>query len=54
MEMGLRVLATRNVRSKPTPVSLFLLPVKQAGFFRWCLQERFRAFMPMTLMAMGK
>ena len=32
----------------------FLLPVRQANLFRWCLSEGFRAVMPMTLMAMGK
>jgi hypothetical protein len=32
----------------------FLLPVRQANLFRWCLTEGFRAVMPMTLMAMGK
>jgi len=32
----------------------FLLPVRQASFFRWCLSEGFRAVMPMTLMTMGK
>jgi len=35
------------------PLSL-LLPVRQASFFRWCLNQGFRAVMPMTLMAMGK
>jgi predicted N-acetyltransferase YhbS len=32
----------------------FLLPMRQASFFRWCLSEGLRAVMPMTLMAMGK
>jgi predicted N-acetyltransferase YhbS len=32
----------------------FLLPVRQATFYRWCLSQGFRAVMPMTLMAMGK
>ena len=32
----------------------FLLPVRQAKLFRWCLSEGFRAVIPMTLMAMGK
>jgi len=32
----------------------FLLPVRKASFFRWCLSQGFRAVMPMTLMAMGK
>jgi hypothetical protein len=34
------------------PVS-FLLPVRQAGLFRWCLGAGLRAVKPMTLMAMG-
>jgi len=32
----------------------FLLPVRQASFFRWCLSEGLRAVMPMTLMALGE
>ena len=32
----------------------FVLPVRQAKLFRWCLREGFRAVLPMTLMAMGK
>lgn len=32
----------------------FLLPVRQATLFRWCLSEGFRAVVPMTLMVMGK
>jgi hypothetical protein len=35
------------------PLSL-LLPVRQARLFRWCLDQGFRAVLPMTLMAMGK
>ena len=35
------------------PMSL-LLPVRQASLFRWCLDQGFRAVLPMTLMAMGK
>ncbi len=31
----------------------FLLPVRQAGIFRWCLSEGLRVIKPMTLMAMG-
>lgn len=37
----------------PEPLA-FLLPVRQANLFRWCLSEGFRAVTPMTLMAMGK
>jgi hypothetical protein len=32
----------------------FLLPVRQASFFRYCLNEGFRAILPMTLIAKGK
>lgn len=32
----------------------FLLPVRQAELFRWCLSEDFRAVKPMTLMTMGQ
>jgi hypothetical protein len=35
------------------PLSL-LLPLRQASLFRWCLDQGFRAVLPMTLMAMGK
>jgi GNAT superfamily N-acetyltransferase len=34
---------------------LFLLvPIRQASFFRWCLDETIRTVKPMTLMTMGK
>ena len=32
----------------------FLLPVRQAGFFRWCLNGGLRVVKPMTLMVKGK
>ena len=32
----------------------FLLPVRHASFFRWCLREGLRVVSPMTLMAMGE
>ncbi len=32
----------------------FLLPVRQASFFGWCLSEGLRAVMPMTMMTMGQ
>jgi len=35
------------------PVSL-LLPIRQAGLFRWCLGEGLRIVKPMTLMALGR
>lgn len=32
----------------------FLLPIRQAELFRWCLSQSLRVIKPMTLMAMGK
>jgi hypothetical protein len=32
----------------------FLLPIRQAGLFRWCLGEGMRIVKPMTLMTMGR
>jgi GNAT superfamily N-acetyltransferase len=32
----------------------FLLPVRQADFFRWCLREGLRVVKPMTLMTLGR
>ena len=32
----------------------FLLPTRQAGLFRWCLERGMRVVKPMTLMAMGE
>jgi GNAT superfamily N-acetyltransferase len=32
----------------------FLLPIRQAGLFRWCLDHGLRVVKPMTLMAMGE
>jgi hypothetical protein len=37
--------------AQPQPV-WFLLPTRQASFFRWCLREGLRVIKPMTLMAM--
>lgn len=33
---------------------MFLLPIRQAGLFRWCLEKGMRVVKPMTLMAMGE
>lgn len=38
--------------SDPEPIA-FLLPVRQANLFRWCLSEGLRVVKPMNLMAMG-
>ncbi len=32
----------------------FLMPVRQAGFFRWCLSEGLKVIKPLTLMARGE
>jgi predicted N-acetyltransferase YhbS len=37
----------------PEPIS-FLLPIRNASFFRWILSEGLRVNKPMTLMSMGK
>jgi predicted N-acetyltransferase YhbS len=37
----------------PEPLA-FLLPVRQADLFRWCLAEGLRVVKPMTLMTMGE
>lgn len=31
----------------------FLLPIRQAELFRWCLEQKLRVVMPMTLMSIG-
>lgn len=50
-DMKALLLAAGATNSEPLA---FLLPVRQARFFRYCLSEGFRAVLPMTLMAMGK
>jgi hypothetical protein len=32
----------------------FLLPIRQTGLFRWCLDSGLRAMKPMTLMTIGE
>ncbi|MBX7221010.1 MAG: GNAT family N-acetyltransferase [Blastocatellia bacterium] len=39
--------------SKACGMLSFVLPVRQAALFRWCLGHGMRAIKPMTLMAMG-
>jgi predicted N-acetyltransferase YhbS len=41
------------VAGRDEPVS-FLLPTRQAGFFRWCLASGLRVVKPMTLMSTGE
>jgi len=49
-DMKALLLGTAAMTSEPLS---FLLPVRRARLFRWCLSEDFRAVKPMTLMAMG-
>jgi predicted N-acetyltransferase YhbS len=50
---GMQGLILGVAAARPEPV-WFLLPTRQAGFFRWCLSEKLRVIKPMTLMAMGE
>jgi hypothetical protein len=50
-DMKALLLGAAAMNSEPLS---FLLPVRQARFFRWCLSEGFRAVMPAMLMTMGK
>jgi hypothetical protein len=49
-DMQLLILAAGAMSSEPLS---FLLPTRQASFFRWCLNEGLRAVKAMTLMTMG-
>ncbi len=48
----MRALLVGFAAARPEPV-WFLLPMRQANFFRWCLREGLRVIKPMTLMTMG-
>ncbi len=52
-EADMRALVAGAAAASPEAVS-FLLPVRQASLFRWCLAEGIRVVKPMTLMAMGE
>ena len=52
-EEDMRALILGAAAMSPEPVS-FLLPVRQASLFRWCLGEGLRVVKPMVLMAMGE
>ena len=52
-ENDMRLLISGAAAASPEPVT-FLLPVRQANLFRWCLGQRFRIVKPMTLMALGE
>jgi GNAT superfamily N-acetyltransferase len=50
-EDDMQALIAAAAAAGPEPVS-FLLPVRQAGLFRWCLQQGIQVVKPMTLMAL--
>jgi GNAT superfamily N-acetyltransferase len=52
-EGDLEALLCEGAGETGRPVS-FLLPIRQAGLFRWCLEAGLRIVKPMTLMAMGR
>jgi hypothetical protein len=49
-DMRALILGAASMSSEPLS---FLLPTRQASFFRWCLSMGLRAVKPMTLMTMG-
>jgi predicted N-acetyltransferase YhbS len=51
-EQDMRALILGAASMSSEPLS-FLLPTRQASFFRWCLSEGMRTVKPMTLMTMG-
>ncbi len=51
-EADMTALFSGIAASRSEPIGL-LLPTRQAGFFRWCLANGFRAIKPMTLMSIG-
>ena len=52
-EADLRALLAGAASASPEPLS-FLLPVRQAELFRWCLGQGMRVVKPMTLMPLGQ
>lgn len=50
-DMQALLLGARTVGVEPLS---FLLPVRQAGLFRWCLNHGLRVRKPLTLMALGE
>jgi predicted N-acetyltransferase YhbS len=51
-EVDMQALILGAAAASAEPVS-FLLPVRQADLFRWCLEEGLRVVKPMTLIALG-
>jgi hypothetical protein len=52
-EDDMRALILGALAQEEEPAS-FLLPTRQAGLFRWCLEEGLRIVKPMTYMAIGE
>jgi GNAT superfamily N-acetyltransferase len=52
-EDDMRALILGVAAEKDRPIE-FLMPVRQASFFRWCLSEGLRVMKPLTLMARGE
>jgi GNAT superfamily N-acetyltransferase len=52
-EEDMRALITGALAAGDDPAS-FLLPMRQADLFRWCLNEGLRAVKPMTYMTIGE
>lgn len=52
-ESDMQALIAGAVAASDQPLS-FLLPTRQAGLFRWCLEQGMRALKPMTLMTIGE
>jgi hypothetical protein len=52
-EEDMQALLLGAPRVTKQPIS-FLMPIRRAELFRWCLTQGFRAIRPMTLMAMGE
>src|SRR5712691_9338799 len=52
-EEDMHALLLGVARMARRPIS-FLMPIRRAALFRWCLTQGFRAIRPMTLMTIGE
>jgi len=52
-EQDVKALIGGAAAAVPEPLS-FLLPIRQASLFRWCLDQGMRVVKPMTLMGIGE
>jgi GNAT superfamily N-acetyltransferase len=50
-DMQALLLATPRIAKQPIS---FLMPIRRASLFRWCLSQGFRAIKPQTLMTIGE